>query len=414
MATTVPTSKTKTQMTFRQRWKRWTKPPRRLTLTRAGKFFMLLTLGVGAGALNTGNNLLFLLLGMMLSAIIASGILSEGVLRKLRAQRRLPKRLFARTPAPGGFRIDNKKAYISLNIELSELNPTCTSGPLNGEEIGLKDISWWKFWLQDVYEDHRYVAIARAFELEPNQKMDINARYIFPERGAFHLPGLRFSTRFPFGLFHKVAEFESPTDIVVFPEAVDAEDWVSEVAAKFGDMRRNRAGSGEEYFGLRDWRTGEDPRNIHWKASARRNNYVVREFEEEEQRAVQIIFVPAAGHQSIDEQLLAKFEWGLSKTVGLLQTLNQQNYRIGLSLPAVVLEPQEGHTHLDRMLRALATVECQRGIPKDLRVPPPQPGPYGQNILATIGVGFADALMHTTMDFDLTLELDELLQQELT
>ena len=44
---------------------------RRLRFTREGRWFTFLTVGVGFGAINTGNNLLYLLLGWMLSAIIA-------------------------------------------------------------------------------------------------------------------------------------------------------------------------------------------------------------------------------------------------------------------------------------------------------------------------------------------------------
>ena len=46
--------------------------PRKLKFTREGKYFLGITLGVGFAAINTGNNLLYLLLGMMLSLIIVS------------------------------------------------------------------------------------------------------------------------------------------------------------------------------------------------------------------------------------------------------------------------------------------------------------------------------------------------------
>ena len=58
---------------FGKTWRRWIRPPRRLQFTREGKYFVGITLGVGFAAINTGNNLLYLLLGMMLSLIIASG-----------------------------------------------------------------------------------------------------------------------------------------------------------------------------------------------------------------------------------------------------------------------------------------------------------------------------------------------------
>jgi len=63
------------------RLRRWFRPPRRLKLTREGKYFIGITFGVGFAAINTGNNLLYLLLGMLLSMIVVSGVLSELSLR---------------------------------------------------------------------------------------------------------------------------------------------------------------------------------------------------------------------------------------------------------------------------------------------------------------------------------------------
>jgi hypothetical protein len=56
---------------------RWFRPPRRLKLTREGKYFIGITFGVGFAAINTGNNLLYLLLGMLLSLIVVSGVMSS-------------------------------------------------------------------------------------------------------------------------------------------------------------------------------------------------------------------------------------------------------------------------------------------------------------------------------------------------
>ncbi len=66
--------------------------PRKLKFTREGKYFVGVTLGVGFAAVNTGNNLLYLVLGLQLSLIIVSGILSELTLRDLVITRKLPAR----------------------------------------------------------------------------------------------------------------------------------------------------------------------------------------------------------------------------------------------------------------------------------------------------------------------------------
>ena len=54
-------------------YRRILRAPRKLLFTRDGRWFVGMTIFVGAGAVNTGNNLLYLVLGMMLGLIIVSG-----------------------------------------------------------------------------------------------------------------------------------------------------------------------------------------------------------------------------------------------------------------------------------------------------------------------------------------------------
>ena len=383
------------------------RPPRRITFTRAGKFFMLLSLAVGAGALNTGNNLLFLLLGMMLSAIIASGILSEAVLRKLTVERRTPQRLFAGRSAPAHFKLTNPRSYLSLNIEVSELKVQALEGPSAGQSFGHKDVSAFKFWVEDNFDDEGHVAIARAPELPPSSSRALPTRYLFPARGVFLAPGLRLATRFPFGIFHKVADVDRERHFTVFPAALPAQDWIDDVAARFGDIARNRSGGGEEYFGLRDWRDGEDRRRIHWRSSARRDTFVVREMEEQEQRAVEVVLVHATGHESgTPGRMSEAFELGLSKTVGLLEALVERRYRVALRTLESALGAGEGLNHLDRMLTLLATLALREGSPGALPATQVSSGGPRQRDVARVGIGFAAALSRCPETFDLTIPLD--------
>ena len=79
-------------------WWRRLRPPRRLSFTREVRLIVILSVGVGFAAINTGNNLLYLLLGWLLSFIIASGLLSEMTLKRLTVERRPPPRVFAGEP----------------------------------------------------------------------------------------------------------------------------------------------------------------------------------------------------------------------------------------------------------------------------------------------------------------------------
>src|SRR5439155_1886709 len=103
------------------RIRRFFTPPRRLQLTREGKYFIGITLGIGFAAINTGNNLLYLLLGMMLSLIIASGILSEMSIRDLTVARTPPEALYAERPFLMGIGLHNGKPRLpSFSVEVED------------------------------------------------------------------------------------------------------------------------------------------------------------------------------------------------------------------------------------------------------------------------------------------------------
>ena len=94
---------------------------RRLSFTRLGRWYVGLTIGIGLAAINTGNNLLFLVLGLLLSSIVVSGVLSEVSLRGVRVERRLPSAVSVGTPALVGLLARNGKPRApSVGIEIRE------------------------------------------------------------------------------------------------------------------------------------------------------------------------------------------------------------------------------------------------------------------------------------------------------
>src|SRR5512147_1574654 len=86
--------------------------PRTIRPTREGWWLIGATLVVGLAATNTGNNLLYLILAMMLSFTVISGVLSEQALRRVRLQRGMPERIFAGTPATFSVRLTNGKRHL--------------------------------------------------------------------------------------------------------------------------------------------------------------------------------------------------------------------------------------------------------------------------------------------------------------
>ena len=62
---------------------------------------------MGFAALNTGNNLLYLVLSLMLGFLVLSGVMSESALRGIRVRRRLPRDLFAGASTSVGLEFTN-------------------------------------------------------------------------------------------------------------------------------------------------------------------------------------------------------------------------------------------------------------------------------------------------------------------
>ena len=85
---------------------------RTLQLTREGAGFIFLAFAVGIGAINTGNNLLYLILAMCCSFIVLSGILSEMTFRDIFIEAEVPKTLYAEDTYPLKMKVTNAKKRI--------------------------------------------------------------------------------------------------------------------------------------------------------------------------------------------------------------------------------------------------------------------------------------------------------------
>src|SRR6202047_4395111 len=82
-------------------------------VTKAGVVYVLVTLVIGIAALNTGNNLLYIVVAAMLSAILVSGVVSALVLRGLELEVRVPEHMFAGRPVVGRVILRNPRRLLA-------------------------------------------------------------------------------------------------------------------------------------------------------------------------------------------------------------------------------------------------------------------------------------------------------------
>lgn len=300
---------------------------RRVSFTIGGLIFSVGTFAVGFAAMNTGNNLLYILLGAMLGLIVVSSWLSEQVIRELDVERLVPRAVTVGREMRVTYAVTNHKPRVpTMSMEISE--------------AGLPN---------------------RAFVGHVAPGATVHARSVntFVRRGVHRLGTVTLSTGFPFGLFLKERDLEIPGEIVVWPRT----DRPVPVPApgggrvpRSGVTTRGAAGQRGEYRSLRTYRPGDDPRDIHWRSSARLREPVIREYEHDGARTRWICL-----------DLRAEAGEAAEAAVEVAAALAERAATEGRSFALVagdrLVEPGEGPGQLERVLDALARVDFDPGAP---------------------------------------------------
>ena len=288
--------------------------PRKLTFTREGKFLVLITLGMGFAAVNTGSNLLYLLLSMLLSIIVASGILSELSVRRLSWTHSFPNEAVAREETLFPIRVENNKRRLH-------------SYSLEGVVL-LRDAAL------DVL---RYRGL--VFRLAPRTCETLSSRVVFPRRGIYRLRGLSLGTRYPFSFFRKARQFELEHEVIVVPQGVLDVHQMLHTLARGHDEQTNTPGRGGEFFSVRGMHSGDEWRDVHWKQTAKFNRFAVKEYEALKARRV---VLELAWNPAPDPAAAQRQEQGIELAASVIRHLIRRGYEVGLRAPGVVVPPAGG------------------------------------------------------------------------
>jgi uncharacterized protein (DUF58 family) len=254
---------------------------KRIKLTREGKYYLGITLGVGFAAINTGNNLLYLLLGMLLSLIVVSGVMSDLSLRGLTVRRRLPSRAQVGRAHLVEIEVYNQKKRVpSFAIEVEDLR---AGQPADKRCFFLK--------------------------ISPTSAQVAAYRRTPVRRGRDRHTGFRIATRFPFGLFEKAREVDSQGELIIYPAVDSLRLPPHQQGRTLGTAALNGRGSGEETYSLRPMREGDDPRDIYWRKSTLGDQRVIRERTRETRPEVELLIDtirPCAASQPPESEVFAQ------------------------------------------------------------------------------------------------------------
>jgi uncharacterized protein (DUF58 family) len=291
---------------------------RPLRFTRFGWVYVFFSLAVGAAAINTGNNLLYVMLGLLLGFIVISGFFSDSCLWGLRAEFHPASDLYAGQPAEWDL-IAHKNWFPAIIARVEAFWPGFTTTHL-------------LYWVP------RYGSASVRATVTPQK------------RGKLKLERVRASTRFPFGLFEKAYTLPSNQEFIVFPKvrALPLNQLVS-AGLHLADQPSQRKGWGVTPFDLREYRAGDSSKRIHWKSTAKRGALMITEMEEESSAGRSI----RVDHWITGEQS----EDFISFVASLIYTLHRQGLGVGLHAPGAAFEVDRSRGQLKKILTYLALVD---------------------------------------------------------
>ena len=307
--------------------------PRQLKTTGEGKLLIGLTLGLGFGAINSGNNLLYLIMGMLLSLIVVSGILSEYSLRGVVVRRRFRPGLHAGRDTFLSYEITNtKKRLASWSVEIEEIFG------VDGK------------WITDL--PFVYQRPAYALHLKPGETQAVAMKLRIDRRGLHKSDGVRIATRYPFSFFRKSLDVTAGADFVVYPSIHAVVPPGRGRLADGAGESSQKLGRGGEYHGLREHRLEDDPRDIHWKTSARMGRLVSREYERSADRRVWLLVQNAMS----DTHHADHVESAISETASLAHYYQREGWGVGIRTLDGGVEPGNGPGHLTQIMEHLARI----------------------------------------------------------
>ncbi|MDP9340339.1 MAG: DUF58 domain-containing protein [Acidobacteriota bacterium] len=251
---------------------RWIGYKMEYRVSRAGWIYFGGILLVALAALNTGNNLLFLVLACLIAIILMSGILSSVTLSGVEMRLNLPEHIFAGQAVRATIELQNDKHTLpSFSLRVEAVKPKDSPAPAMLET--------------PVY-----------FPYVPKRdRVQQTVPMTFTRRGVHRQDTFRIVTRFPFGFLQKSRRMDMKTEAIVYPSVAPSEEFVEILPGLHGALESLSKGRGQDLYALRGYVANDSVRHVHWKASARSGSLMVREFTREDDCRVLLVLDPHIG-----------------------------------------------------------------------------------------------------------------------
>jgi uncharacterized protein (DUF58 family) len=306
-------------------------------LTREGIIYLAAVFVVALASVNTGNNLLFMILACLLAGILISGVLSRVVLTGLDLQIALPEHVFAEQP-------------ILANVEVHNEKNMMPSFSLRVVGMGEDDA---QILTRPVYFPY----------ISSESSARQNVELVFPRRGVYRQSAFGIRTKFPFGFLEKTRRVDSEMELVVYPRVEPTGEFYEILPLLSGEIESLHRGRGYDLHSIRDYTTTDSVRFVDWKASAKSGALKIREFAREDERRLILALdpsLPVAESEAEDAKHNENFEHAVSLAACIAWHFFEARAVMQFSTPSMTTLMTAAGDIIYDVLRELAYIEPDR------------------------------------------------------
>lgn len=247
----------------------------RFMLPVEGQIYGLIMFVLFCGSSIGRSNTLLLVFALMAGPFIMNGWITFSMLKRLSVRRAIPPRVMAGEPFSVELEVSNPKWWLSAWL----MNVRDRVG--NGRE--------------ELHPEVLFTRIPRRGRETGRYQLRLS------QRGRYSFGQIQINSRFPLGLVERGLVLRCPAEILVYPRIGRfTATWRRQLltATQLVSQAHPRGGSyDDDFHRIREYRPGDDPRAIHWRTSARRDELMVREFRESRDRHLILLldlYLPAS------------------------------------------------------------------------------------------------------------------------
>jgi uncharacterized protein (DUF58 family) len=308
-------------------------PRQSTSLSLRGAFFLFGTTLIGLASFDAGINLLLIVFGVCLGACLASAFSGWHALRRLSVKRMIPDAVTAGRAFEIRYTIRNTARWgVARNVLLT-----------------------------DRVEADGSIAAPQAFvpALRPGEQLILPVPVVARARGRVRLSTIRLASGFPFGIFGKSVFAKQEDELIVLPPLGQLLDEVRPASRAADAVHSGGAPAAlrgdDEYYGVREYRLGDNLRRIHWRHTARTGQLMVREMAKT--RDEQLWCVVDTRVNPRDAADARRLEAAYCAAATVICDALEKGIKVGLICggePLLILPPGGGRAHRPRLLRELA------------------------------------------------------------